>query len=85
MNFAGRIKQLEKKTNKGKGEVHIEVARYDSNEKFDEKYAVHRARQVLGIRHADGRTETIFIVDPDTEAKFQDMTVKQAKAILKGN
>lgn len=83
MRYASRIKQVEKKAGKGDGTVHIEVSRYGDNDNFDEQYAAHRARQVLGIRPADGWAQTIFVVGPETEAKYQDMTVKQAKAILR--
>lgn len=83
MSYTSRIKQIEKHAGKNNRTVHIEVEDYGSN-KVEQKYAKHRARQVLGIRPAFGEQRTRFIVCPETEAKYEDMTVKQAKKMLEG-
>jgi hypothetical protein len=80
MNYASRIKQVEKKAGRGNGRVHIEVSLCEDNETFDEEYAVHRARQVLRLVSLDERS--IFVCGPETEARYDDMTPEQAKKIL---
>lgn len=82
MEYASRIKQIEKKAGKGDGTVHIEVSICEDNDKFDEEYATHRARQVLGLVSFDERT--IYVCGPETEARYEDMTPEQAKRILSG-
>jgi hypothetical protein len=82
MNYNSRIRQIERKSTTGKGEVHISVSGYDSDDNFDEEYAVHRARQVLGLMSFDERT--IFVCGPETKARYEDMTPEQAKKILSG-
>lgn len=82
MRYASRIKQLEKKSNKGSGEIHIEVARYDSNDNFDERYALFQARKVLGLVSFDEQQRTIFVCGPETKARYENMTDAPAKKIL---
>jgi hypothetical protein len=82
MKYASLIKKMEKKAGKGDGTVNIEVSLCEDNDKFDEEYAVHRARQVLGLMSFDERT--IFVCGPETEARYEDMTPEQAKKILSG-
>ncbi len=82
MNYSCRIKQLEKKSNKGSGEVHIEVARYDSNDNYDERYALFQARKVLGFVSFDELQRTIFACGPETKARYENITVAQAKKIM---
>jgi hypothetical protein len=84
MRYSSRIKQLEKRTSKGNGEVHIKVARYDSNDNFDERYALFQARKVLGLVSFDEQQRTIFVCGPETKARYENMTVAQAKKILAG-
>jgi hypothetical protein len=78
MNYTTRIKQIEKKAEQGDGTVHIEVEHCFDRD-IEPEYAEHRARQVLGIRPADEQVEQIYVVGPEIEAKFQDMTPEQAK------
>jgi hypothetical protein len=82
MKYASRIKQVEKKAGKGDGAVHIEVSHYGDNDNFEEEYAVHRARQALGLLSFD--EQTIFVCGPETKARYEDMTPEQAKKILSG-
>jgi hypothetical protein len=82
MNFAGRIKHLEKKTSRGTGEVHIVVANYDANDNYEEQYALFQARKVLGLVSFDEQQRTIFVSGPETKARHENMTVAQAKKIL---
>ncbi len=83
MNFAGRIKKIAKAAGAGNRSVHIEVALFDSPE-IEEKYATHRAREVLGLIRFDEHTRTIYVVDSGTKARYENMTVDQAKKILAG-
>lgn len=83
MSYTSRIKQAEKHAGKGDGTVHIEIERCFDRD-IEDEYAVHRARQILGIRSTDGRTETIYVIGPEIDAKYQDMTSEQAKAIMNG-
>ena len=84
MNYAGRIKHLEKKTSRGTGEVHIVVANYDANDNYEERYALFQARKVLGLVSFDEQQRTIFVSGPETKARYEDMTPEQAKKILSG-
>jgi len=81
MNYTSRIKQVEKQAGKGNGTVDITVE--TCFDRIDQEYAEHRARQALGLRPADEQVQHIYVVGPETEAKFQDMTAEQAKEILR--
>jgi hypothetical protein len=81
MNYNSRIKQVEKQASKDDGTVDITVERCFDRD-VEPEYAEHRARQVLRIRPADEQVQHIFVVGPELEAKFQDMTPEQAQEIL---
>jgi hypothetical protein len=81
MNYTSRIKQVEKQAGKGDGTVDITVECCFERD-IEPEYAEYRARQVLGIRPEDEHIQHIYVVGPEIEAKFQDMTPEQAKKIL---
>jgi hypothetical protein len=81
MNYVSRIRQVEKQAGKGDGIVDITVERCFDRD-IDQEYAEHRARQALGLRPADEQVQHIYVVGPETESKFQDMTPEQAQEIL---
>ena len=83
MNYASRIKQVEKSVTRSKGPIQIEVSVVD-NPEFDQEYALFQARKVLGLVSFDEQQRTIFVCDPETEAQYEDMTPEQAKKILSG-
>jgi hypothetical protein len=81
MNYASRIKQVEKSVTRAKGPIQIEVSVVEDPE-FDQEYALFQARKVLGLVSFDEQQRTIFVCDPETEAHYEDMTPEQAKKIL---
>jgi hypothetical protein len=81
MSYASRIKQVEKSLTRAKGPIQIEVSVVEDPE-FDQEYALFQARKALGLVSFNEQQRTIFVCGPETEARYEDMTVTQAKKIL---
>ena len=82
MKYNSRIRQIEKKSAASNGDIVIEV-NIGSDEDFDNDYAIYRARKKLGLISPNEKPKQIFVVFPETEELYDDMTVEQAKEILK--
>ncbi|WP_024333223.1 hypothetical protein [Desulfotignum balticum] len=80
MNYKSRIRQIEKKSTASNGDIVIEVRVGDE---CGNDYAIYRARKKLGLISPNEKPKQIFVVGPEEEERYDDMTVEQAKEILK--
>lgn len=80
MNYKSRIRKIEKKSTVSHGAVVIEVKIGDE---CGNDYAIYRARKKLGLISPNEKPREIFVVGPEKEERYDDMTVEQAKEILK--
>ena len=80
MNYKSRIRQIEKKSTASNGDIVIEVSIGDE---CGNDYAIYRARKKLGLISPNEKPKQIFVVGPEEEERYDDMTVEEAKEILK--
>jgi len=84
MRYNTRIKKLSKKINEtteADSEVVIDVQICNS-QKFIKDYSTYMAKRKLGMIKLGGATH-IFACHPETKEKYENLSIEQAKSILK--